>query len=88
MMYWTLGWSDLALFAIFAIGHIAAECRAGVFLFFMSSIPKNRQISLDNFSFSKNHRDLKNKYFFFKIPNKKMLTIFFTTKTDKMVVDL
>ena len=33
--YWLLGWSDVALFAIFDFGHIAADQE-----YFLSSIPK------------------------------------------------
>ena len=35
----TLGWSDLALYTIFEIGYIAADQ-----VYFLSSIPKYRQI--------------------------------------------
>ena len=68
----TLGWSDLDLFSIFENGHYAAD---EVHTFMIPS-PKNRRIwpraysaCAAKFSLSKNHRDPKNRIFFWKFSN-------------------
>ena len=63
-----LGWSDIALFAIFKNWHIPADWVN----FNSSSIPKKSaiwRIHGKDSLFSKNRRDLKKLYFFWKIAN-------------------
>ena len=54
----TLGWGDLALFAIFEKRHISAD--QVYFKQFNSKKLANFAARLAKFSFSKNHRDLNN----------------------------
>ena len=61
---WALGWSDFHFFSIFKNGHIAID---GLYFYYYELICKksaNFASRTAKFSFSKNHRDLENEYFF------------------------
>ena len=65
-----LMWSDLALFSIFENLHVSAD--QGIFFEFNSKksailAARPRIARAAKFSFLKNHRGLKNYYYFFKI---------------------
>ena len=66
----TSGWSDFHFFAIFENGHIAIDWL--YFYEFNSKKSANFAACASGpraakFSFSKNHRDLENEYFFLKL---------------------
>ena len=61
---WALGWSDFHFFSILKNGHIAIDV---LYFYYYELICKKSAIFASRtakFSFSKNHRDLENEYFF------------------------